>query len=50
MHASCRIHLTQLSLYEFVAEPVVGHVQQLISGNLLADDGHTLILATAEHQ
>jgi hypothetical protein len=50
VHVSCRVHPPQLSLYELIPEPTVWHVQQQIGGNLLADDGHTLILAIAERQ
>jgi hypothetical protein len=50
MHVSCRCHPPQFSLYELVAEAVVGHEQQFIGGNLLPDDIHALILKIAEHQ
>ena len=50
MYVPCRVHLPQLSPNELISKAVVWHVQQLIDGNLLTDDGHTLILAIAEHR
>ena len=50
MYVPCRVHPPQLSLHELISEPVVGHVEQLVGGNLLADNGHALILTRAENQ
>src|SRR5688500_2905569 len=48
VHVSCRVNPQQLSLYELVAEPVVGHEQQIICGNLLTYNVHALILTIAD--